>query len=208
MEFEENDVAIVQGLKLALNGKPKEAEDYFRNLSKKGIAEASVALAQILAFQGKWDEVLDHGKIFLQNPHISYNYWPFQEAMRKLITRAVKITGRQSQFEVMIEWSAAVAKAALSSETWALESFQKGLDDMAVWVGLKEREEPDADETNKDPELSKEEKIKKYEQDMKKTIEDPVLGKDLKHVAKMRCVIQERWGGRSIFYPHPPPPQG
>ncbi|KAJ7350196.1 hypothetical protein OS493_037776 [Desmophyllum pertusum] len=65
---------------------------------RKELPRPSVALAQILAFQGKWDEVLDHGKIFLQNIRIiSYNYWPFQEAMRKLITRAVKITGRQSQ---------------------------------------------------------------------------------------------------------------
>lgn len=186
---EENEAAITEGKKLALNGKSKEAEDYFRNLSKKGIPEASVALAQIFAFQGKWNEVLDHGKVFLQNPHISYNYWPFQEAMRKLITRAVKITGRESQFEVMLEWSGAVARATLSSEVWAVESFQKGLDDMAVAVGLKEKEEPAEDESNKEPELSKEEKIKKYEQEIKKTIEDPVLGKDLKHVAKIRCAL-------------------
>ena len=196
MDLEENEAAIVEGQKLALNGKSKEAEDYFRNLSKKGIPEASVALAQILAFQGKWNEVLDHGKVFLQNPHISYNYWPFQEAMRKLIIRAVKITGRESQFEVMIEWSGAVAKAALSPEVWALESFQKGLDDMAIAVGLKEKEESATDESNNEPELSKEERIKKYEQEIKKTIEDPVLGKDLKHVAKIRCVFVNRgWGG-------------
>lgn len=186
--FKQSDAAIKEGQKLALNGRPKEAEDYFRNLSKKGIPEAFVALAQFFAFQGKWDEVLDHGKIFLQNPHISYNYWPFQEAMRKLITRAVKITGRENQFQVMIEWSGAVAKAALSSETWALESFQQGLDDMAIAVGLKEKEGSPVDETNKEPELSREEKIKKYEQEIKKTIDDPVLGKDLKHVAKIRCV--------------------
>lgn len=189
MDLDENEAAITEGQKLALNGKPKEAEDYFRNLSKKGIPEASVALAQILAFRGKWDEVLDHGKVFLQNPHISYNYWPFQEAMRKLIIRAVKTTGREIQFEVMIEWSGAVAKAALCSEVWALESFQKGLDDMAVAVGLKEKEESLADDSVNEPELSKEEKIKKYEQEIKKTIDDPILGKDLKHVAKMRCVL-------------------
>lgn len=189
MEPDENEVAIAEGQKLALNGKAKEAENYFRNLSKKGIPEASVALAQIVAFQGKWDEVLDNAKIFLQNPQISYNYWPFQEAMRKLIVRAVKITGRKSQFEVMLEWSAAVGKAALGCEVWAVESWQKGLDEMAVAVGLKEEKKSETDKDEKETELSKEEKIKKYEKDMKRTLDDPVLGKDLKHVAKMRSVL-------------------
>lgn len=34
---------------------------------------------------------------------------------------------------------------------------------------------------SKEPELSKAEKIKRYDQEIKKTIEDPVLGKDLNH---------------------------
>lgn len=186
-DCDEHESAITEGQKLALNGKPKEAEDYFRKLSKSGFPEASVALAQIAAFQGKWDEVLDRGKIFLQNPQISYNYWPFQEAMRKLIVRAVKISGRESQFEVMLEWSAAVGRAALGCEVWAMDSWQKGLDEMAIAVGLKEAPEEDKDE--KEPELTKEEKIKKYEEDMKKTVNDPVLGKDPKHVTKMRSAI-------------------
>ena len=189
MELDEHDAAIAEGQKLALNGKAKGAEDYFRKLSNSDFPEASVALAQIAAFQGKWDEVLDRGKIFLQNPQISYNYWPFQEAMRKLIVRAVKITGRQSQFEVMLEWSAAVGRAALGCEVWAVESWQKGLDEMAVAVGLKEACMYEEDKDKKQPELTKEEKIKKYEEDMKKTVNDPVLGKDSKHVSKMRSSL-------------------
>ena len=188
MELGEAEAAIKEGQKLALNGRGKDAEDYFRNLSKKGIPEASVALAQIVAFQGKWDEVLNDGKIFLQNPQISYNYWPFQEAMRKLIVRAVKITGRRKEFEVMLEWSGAVGKAALSCEVWALESWVKGLDEMAVDVGLIEEKTSVTETTKKKPELTKEEKIGKYEEDMKRTLNDPVLRKDLKHVAKMRSV--------------------
>lgn len=82
---------------------------------------------------------------------MSYNYWPFQEAMRKVITRAVNITGTERQFEVMIEWSGTVAKAAFFSEVWVLESFQKELDNMApvmssVAVDLKEKEELVADQ--------------------------------------------------------------
>lgn len=182
MEPGGHETAIAEGQKLALNGKAKEAEDYFRNLSKKGIPEASIALAQIVAFRGDWDEVLDRGKIFLQNPQISYNYWPFQEEMRKLIVRAVKITGREIQFEVMLEWSEAVGRAALGCELCAMESWQKGLDEMAVAVGLKEKASEVEEQETK---LTKEEKIKKYEEHMKKTVDDPVLGKDPKHVAKM-----------------------
>lgn len=206
MELDDSEAAIAEAQKLALSGKAKEAENYFRDLSKKGIPEASVALAQIVAFQGKWDEVLDYGKIFLQNPQISYCYWPFQEAMRQLIVRAVKITGRRSQFQVMLEWSGAVAKAALGSEVWALDSWQKGLDEMAVAVGLKEKKESAAEKPDKEPELTKEEKIKKYEEDIKKTVDDPVLGKDLKHVAKIRSVkppMKISFGLCHAFLPRP-----
>lgn len=83
----------------------------------------------------------------------------------------------------MLEWSAAVGRAALGCELWAMESWQKGLDEMAVAVGLKEKASEVEEQETK---LTKEEKIKKYEEHMKKTVDDPVLGKDPKHVAKMR----------------------
>lgn len=96
----------------------------------------------------------------------------------------------------MLEWSAAVGRAALGCELWAMESWQKGLDEMAVAVGLKEKASEVEEQETK---LTKEEKIKKYEEHMKKTVDDPVLGKDPKHVAKMRsdflqqsCTIMKR----------------
>ena len=184
MDLDENERALVEGQKRALNGKAIEAEEYFTNLRKKGIPEGSIALAQILAFKGKWEEVLEYGKTFLQNPSISYNYWPFQEAMRKLIVRAVKVTGKKSQIQVMVDGSRVVAREVLGGEDWALDSFLKGLDDMLVAVGVKEDEQP-ATSAEK-AKLSKEEKTKKYEAEVKKTSDDPILGKDLKHVAKIR----------------------
>lgn len=180
---------VLEGQKLAMNGKWQQAEQQFRSLVTKGVPHGSVALAQILAFQGKWDEVIENCKIFFENPEISWNYWPFQEAMRQLLVRAAKVTGNISRVAAIIEMAKPVARAALRSEPWIMKSFHRGLEQMQVSLKLKEKLEPNPDFPEPQPagpELSLQEKIEKYEKDMENTLNDPDLNKDKNHVTKMR----------------------